>query len=123
MFILVGTTYHTFDSVVECAEEILLKGTGLTKRKSLVVVFRTNKVFFATERCYYFFEKKSLTERVEEVLLKRPGLTKRTLCSCDRLTDQLSPSIAFESTTFPKFLFVAYLIRYGPRGRNLVKRG
>ena len=45
MFILFGATYHTFDSVVECAEEILLKGTSLTKRKSLVVVFGTNKVF------------------------------------------------------------------------------
>ena len=52
-----------------------------------------------------------MVERVEEVPLKGAGLTKRTLCSCDRLTDQISPSIAFESTTFIKILFVAYLIR------------
>ena len=74
MFILSGATYHTFDPWLDRAEEILLKGTGLTKRKSLVVVFRTNKVFLIPNGVIISLRQRSVTECAEEALLLRTGL-------------------------------------------------
>ena len=79
MFILFGATYHTFDSVVECAEEILLKGTGLTKRKSLVVVFRTNKVFLIPNGVIISLRQRSVVGPRQRSSVNRDGFTRSAL--------------------------------------------
>ena len=77
MFILFEATYHTFDSVVECAEEILLKGTGLTKRKSLVVVFGTIKVFLRPNGVIIYLRRRFRSWVARKKFCLRAGLTKR----------------------------------------------
>ena len=90
-------------------KEALLTGTGLLKRTSLVVVFGNIKVFLRPNGVIISLRQRSVAERAEEALLIGTGLQEAH--SLFLRSFDFRPSIAFESTTFKKNLFVDYLIR------------
>ena len=90
-------------------KEALLTGTGLLKRTSLVVVFGNIKVFLRPNGVIISLRQRSVVERAKEALLIGAGLHEAH--SLFLRSFDFRPSIAFESTTFKKKLFVDYLIR------------